>query len=105
MTSVGQIEKKTQRRVIALFRDRLRYDYLGDWQDRPNNHNIEPALLTVWLTQQGVSATLINRALHELNKVATDSSKSLYDRNKEVYALLRYGVKVQPGAGENRVTV
>ena len=105
MTTVGQIEKKTQRRVIALFRDRLRYDYLGDWQDRPDNRNIEPARLTAWLTQQGVSATLISRVLHELNKVATDTSKSLYDRNKEVYALLRYGVKMQPGAGENRVTV
>ncbi len=105
MTSVGQIEKRTQKRVVALFRDRLCYDYLGDWHDRPDNRNIEPALLTAWLTQQGISATLINRALHELNKVATDTSKSLYDRNKEGYALLRYGVKVQPGAGENRVTV
>ena len=63
------------------------------------------ALLRDWLTKQGVSDTLINRALHELNRVATDTSKHLYDRNKEVYDLLRYGVKVQPGAGENRVTV
>ncbi|EFK96318.1 protein containing Restriction endonuclease, type I, EcoRI, R subunit/Type III, Res subunit, N-terminal domain, partial [sediment metagenome] len=37
--------------------------------------------------------------------MATDTSKSIYDRNKEVYDLLRYGVKVQPGAGENKVTV
>lgn len=37
--------------------------------------------------------------------MASDSSKSLYDRNKAVYELLRYGIKVQPGAGENRVTV
>jgi len=43
--------------------------------------------------------------LHELNKTATDTSKHLYDRNKAVYQLLRYGVKVQPGAGENHVTV
>jgi type I restriction enzyme R subunit len=105
MTSVGQIEKKTQRRVIALFRDRLRYDYLGDWQDRADNRNVEPALLTSWLRQQGVSATLIERARDKLNKVATDTSKSLYDRNKEVYDLLRYGVKVEPGTGENHVTV
>ena len=77
MTSVGQIEKKTQRRVIALFRDRLRYDYLGDWQDRADNRNVEPALLTSWLRQQGVSATLIERARDKLNKVATDTSKSL----------------------------
>ena len=104
MTTVGQIEKKTQARVVALFRERLCYDYLGDKTDL-QNHNIELTLLREWLTKQGVSDTLINRALHELNKVATDTSKSLYDRNKEVYNLLRYGVKVQPGAGENRVTV
>ena len=104
MTNVGQIEKKTQARVVELFRERLRYDYLGDKTDL-NNHNIELTLLRAWLTKRGVSDTLVNRALHELNKVATDTSKSLYDRNKEVYDLLRYGVKVQPGAGENRVTV
>ena len=35
MSAVGQIEKKTQRRVVKLFRDTLGYDYLGDWTDRP----------------------------------------------------------------------
>ena len=104
MTTVGQIEKKAQARVVALFRERLCYDYLGDKTDL-DNRNIEEVLLRDWLTRQGVGDTLINRALLELNRVATDSSKSLYDRNKEVYDLLRYGVKVQPGAGENRVTV
>ena len=104
MSTVGQIEKRTQARVVTLFRERLGYDYLGDRCDL-DNHNIDVALLRRWLTRQGVSDTLINRALHELIKVATDTSKSLYDRNKDVYDLLRYGVKVQPGAGENRVTV
>ena len=104
MTTVGQIEKQTQDRVIKLFHERLRYDYLGDKTDL-DNRNIEEALLRGWLTRRGVGETLINRALHELNKAATDTSKSLYDRSKEVYDLLRYGVKVQPGAGENRVTV
>ena len=104
MSTVGQIEKRTQARVVALFHKRLNYDYLGDRTDR-DNRNIELTLLRNWLVKQGVGDTLINRALHELNRVATDTSKHLYDRNKEVYDLLRYGVKVQPGAGENRVTV
>ncbi len=104
MSTVGQIEKRTQARVVALFQDRLGYVYLGDKTDLDNS-NIEQTLLTAWLTQQGVSSSLIARALHELNKVASDSSKSLYDRNRDVYELLRYGVKVQPGMGENNVTV
>ncbi len=51
--SVGQIEKQTQDRVVALFRDRLRYSYLGNWKDRPNNPCIEPELLAAWLRKQG----------------------------------------------------
>ena len=103
MATVGEIEKWTQARVVALFRDRLQYDYLGNWVDR-DNRNIEQSLLRTWLGKQGVSDTLITRALHELNKAATDTSKHLYDRNKAVYDLLRYGVKVLPGMGENKVT-
>lgn len=37
MESVGQIEKRTQARVVALFRDRLGYDYLGNLIDIPDN--------------------------------------------------------------------
>lgn len=105
MPSVGQIEKKTQERVLALLGQRLGYTYLGDWIDRPANSNIEPERLKAWLATQGVSDTLAARALFELQKVANDTSKSLYDRNHAVYRLLRYGVKVRPEAGENTVTV
>jgi type I restriction enzyme, R subunit len=52
-----------------------------------------------------VSDALAARAMHELIRVASDTSKSLYDRNREVYELLRYGVKVLPAMGENKVTV
>ncbi|MBU1425222.1 MAG: HsdR family type I site-specific deoxyribonuclease [Gammaproteobacteria bacterium] len=104
MSLIGQPERATQNRVVALFRDRLHYDYLGD-KTELDNLNIEPELLAAWLQKQGVSETLIKRALHKLNNAATDTGKHLYDRNKEVYDLLRYGVKVQPEAGENHVTV
>lgn len=110
MSTVGQIEAITQARVVALFRDQLGYDYLGDWSARAGfenkgNRNIEPEYLRAWLQQRGIDATLINRALFELEKVAGDTSRHLYDRNSEVYRLLRYGVKVSPGAGQNDVTV
>ena len=41
MTDVGQMGRRTQQRVVQLFRDTLAYDYLGDWTDRPGNRNIE----------------------------------------------------------------
>ena len=100
MSTVGQIEKKTQARVVKLFRDTLGYDYLGDWEEREGNASIEEDLLSAWLKKQGVDEALITRALHLLAKAAGDTSKSLYDRNRAVYDLLRYGVKVKPDVGE-----
>ena len=105
MTTVGQLERTTQNRVVKLFRDQLGYDYLGDWTDRENNRTVEPDLLRPFLKKQGYDESLISRTLHQLDKAATDQSKKLYDRNKEVYDLLRYGVKVKPDVGENTVTV
>ncbi len=105
MTTVGQIEKKTQARIVALLRDRLAYSCLGNWIDRVGNANIETGLLASWLTKQGVEPALISRTIYELQRVAGDTSQSLYDRNRAVYRLLRYGVKLKPEVGENSVTV
>ena len=41
MSAVGQREIRSRRRVIALFRDALGYDYRGDWKERPDNSNFE----------------------------------------------------------------
>ncbi|MDD2499994.1 MAG: type I restriction endonuclease [Geobacter sp.] len=104
-STVGQIERATQNRVVTLFREQLGYDYLGDWADRESTRNVEPAYLRASLKKQGHDDALISRTLHLLDKAAADQSKTLYDRNKEVYELLRYGVKVKPEVGENTVTV
>lgn len=105
MSAAGQLERKTQQRVVKLFRDTLGYDYLGDWSDRESNSNIEETYLRAFLEKKGHNETLISRALYVLGKVAGDTSGSLYDRNKDVYELLRYGVKVKPDVGENTETV
>lgn len=105
MTTVGQLERPTQNRVVKLFVDRLGYKNLGDWKDREGNSHIEEKLLRDYLTERGVSETLITRAIRELTNTAGDQIKSLYDINKEVYTLLRYGVKVSEGIGENNQTV
>ncbi|MBD2573939.1 type I restriction endonuclease subunit R [Arthrospira platensis] len=106
MIKVGQVERVTQNRVIKLFQNQLGYTYLGNWKDRENNGNIEAEYLTQWLTQQGIKDTLINKTLRELDKAASlGETQNLYDANKAVYRLLRYGVKVKGGAGEQTQTV
>src|SRR5712692_851094 len=105
MSTVGQKERATQNRVVKLFREQLGYKYLDNWEDRPDNSNIEKSFLHPFLKRQGYSDTLISKALYELNKVAGDQTRSLYDINKAVYGLLRYGVQVKPDAGENTRTV
>lgn len=106
MSTVGQRELLAQQRVVEFFRSALGYAYLGHWKDRPDNHNVEQALLTDWLTRQGHSAKIIGKVLHALDKAAAlGGSKTLYDANREVYGLLRYGAKVRPDAGEQTITV
>ena len=105
MNTVGQIERKTQDRVVRLFQHTLGYDYLGNWIDRPGNTNIEEPLLRAFLKKAKHSDELINRTLFVLNREAGDASKSLYDRNRAVYELLRYGVKVKTGVSEQTQTV
>ena len=106
MNTVGQREIQTQERVVAFFRDVLGYAYLGYWKDRADNGNVENALLTDWLKRQGHDDKIIAKVLRELsNAAALGGSKTLYDANREVYDLLRYGVKVRPDVGEQNVTV
>ncbi len=108
MSAIGKKERETQNRVVKLFDKELKYNYLGDWKDRENNSNIEEELLVSWLKnnkKKGYSDNLINKALYEFTKTANDQTKSLYDVNKDVYSMLRYGVDVQPDIGQNKDTV
>lgn len=107
MSDVGQREKETQNRIVALFRERLDYEYLGDWHDREeHNSNIETVLLADWLKKRGFNDILIKRALRELEHAAAlGDGRHLYDANRDVYSLLRYGVKVKESAGEQNQTV
>ncbi len=105
MSTVGQIERHTQNRIVTLFREQLQYEYLGNWEDRLDNSNIEVSLLRRYLVGKGYSNVLINKALDRLKVAANNYERELYDNNKEVYHLLRYGVKVKPEAGERTETV
>lgn len=77
MPTVGQPERVTQDRIVAIFRDELRYRYLGDWTDRDGNSNIEEGLLSDWLTKSGCTLEQISVALHKLRTEATNHSRTL----------------------------
>jgi type I restriction enzyme R subunit len=106
MSRVGQKERETQNRIVQLFRSKLHYRYLGNWEEQEGNSHIEEEILKAFLRdKQKYTETLIDRTIHELQRVAGDQSKSLYDINKEVYSLLRYGVQVRQDVGDNKKTV
>ncbi len=106
MSNIGKKERETQNRVVALFQNELKYRYLGNWEEREFNSNLEEDVLTAWLAKKKYSQNLIGKALYEFSKVANDQSKSLYDVNKEVYSMLRYGVTVPPEIiGQKKPTV
>jgi type I restriction enzyme, R subunit len=106
MSEVGDIEKATQDRVVKLFIQQLGYNYLGNWETRPGNSNIEEAILRKYLKEKkGYSDILIDKAIYELTKTANDLTDGLYSANKKVFDLLRYGVKVKAEAGEKFQTI
>jgi len=105
MSGVGKPERETQNRIVALFRDELGYRYLGDWSDRANNSNIDENILGGYLNRAGYSSAQIGRALYLLKVEAENPNRSLYDNNKAVYSLLRYGVPVKTEAGKVTETV
>src|ERR1035437_10027622 len=106
-SDIGQLERLTQNRIVALFTDKgkLGYDYLGNWEERVGNRNIEEDSLRAFLKRRGHDQNIVDRALYLIEREAGDTSKSIYDRNRAVYEFLRYGVKVKPEVGENTQTV
>jgi type I restriction enzyme R subunit len=105
MNRVGKPERVTQNRVIALFSKELGYRYLDDWSDRVENSNIEEDLLKDYLSKGSFSTEQISRAMYLLKTEAENPNRSLYENNKAVYSLLRYGVDVQTQAGQPYVKV
>jgi type I restriction enzyme R subunit len=106
MSDVGQIERKTQERVVELFEEQLNFEYLGNWEYREGNSNVEVDILTQNLRARGYDDNLITKAIAKLKSDASlGGGRDLYEANRDVYRLLRYGVKVRPGIGENTETV
>ena len=101
MSTIGQIERLTQTRIVKLFLEQLGYKYLGNWEDRLNNSNIEEGLLRNYLINKaGYPEELVKRAIYKLQTEARNYDRTLYGNNKEVYKLLRYGHEVIANPGD-----
>lgn len=105
MTQIDQIEKATQNRVIKFFVDKLHYTYLGDLHDSENSNIMQEHLYAYLTDKGGYSDKLARRAIDELVRTTGNLQHGLYDANKEVYRLLKYGAKVVEEVGEAPKTV
>lgn len=94
--SIGEPERTTQDRVVDFFKDRsiLDYAYLGNLKD-VTNKNIKEERLRPYLQSCCYSQVLIDGAIAQLVKAAGDMMHGVYDANKSVYSLLKYGAKVK----------
>lgn len=102
---INPIERITQNRIIQLFKDKLGYEYYGNWEEREGNSNIEPKYLERFLQKQGYTPALIQKAITTAQQLAQTTAGDLYERNKNFYSLLRYGVKARPELGEQFETI
>lgn len=102
---IGKRERVSQNRVLQLFESELGYTYLGDWEEDVRTLPIEEDILNGYLLGKGYSKELSKKAIDRLVKSANNLSNGLYEANKEVYHLLRYGVTVREEQGKPKETV
>lgn len=104
MNNIGEKEKQTQNRLLNLIAKKLGYTNLGNLS-KQHNTNIDTSQLKDHLEKQGYTSPVANQAIYELQKIANDQTKSLYERNKNVYQSLRYGIPIKPEQGQTKQTV
>lgn len=105
MSGVGQIERKSQDRVVKFFQERLDYEYGGNLEAFQNS-NIDEDSLTHYLDSRGNDAEVIRKVLHAVESAGSVGGvRTLYEANRDIYDLLRYGVKIKRGVGDQFETV
>lgn len=107
-SQIGSRERETQDKVISLFREKLGYEYLGNWDvtefEAARKSPIEENILQAWLLGQRYDRPIVAKAIEELNR-ARSCSNELTDNNYAAYEKLYYGAKISMGAGKNNITV
>lgn len=105
MSTVGQIERRTQDRVVRFFQERLGYGYGGNLESFENS-NIDEDSLIHFLDGRGYDEEVVRKTLRALEAASTvGGARTLYEANRDIYDMLRYGVKVKRGVGDQFETV
>lgn len=103
---IGEPERPVQNRLLALFKEKLKYEYLGNYEYRTCNRNIERKLLFDYLmSTKKWSGDEAKRAIAILEKEAYCTPQNMQEKNEKVYSLLRYGVNISPDVGTKKITV
>lgn len=97
-------EKKLQIRVLHWLVDDLGYTYLGNLEDIDNTP-VKEELLKANLKKRGYTDDQIKTAVSELVGKVNNQSDTLYQINRSVYSLLRYGRQGAKDANGHRRTV
>lgn len=97
-------ERKLQNRVLHWLIDDLGYTYLGNLEDLDNTP-VKEDLLEKNLKEHGYGDDQIKIAIGELVGKVKNQSDTLYQINRSVYSLLRYGRQGIKDENGNRQTV
>ena len=105
MNNINELEAVTKERIVhEIFEKKLKYTYLGNFENRENNSNIEEELLFKFLVKK-YPKEIAQKAIAELKKIAHNETRSLYEVNKEVYNILKYGKGISLYVGEKEQKV
>ncbi len=98
------VEKKLQNRVLHWLIKDLGYKFLGNLEDEDNTP-VKEELLKASLKKRGYYDDQIKTAVSELVSKTNNQVDSLYQINKDVYSLLRYGRQGAKDVDGKRQTV
>ncbi len=97
-------ERKLQNKVKHWLIDDLGYIFLGNLEDR-HNTPFKEELLVANLKKRGYKKEQITKAVAELRSRVSNQADTLYQVNKAVYSLLRYGLQGVKDEAGHRDTV
>jgi len=94
-------ERDVQNRIIDSLQDHLGFDYIGNLHDVENDDIREDSLRKFLKESQNCTDEQAAEAIRKLrNEISCPNTTYLYNANKNVYSLLRYGTSVSQGLGK-----